>query len=315
MDWTSYNEIRAQVSEYYNKHRQYFLTLTAVRCVVTVMLLLVSFYYYVTSPSIIYAVLFGLINTYLAYIGHETTHFAFGKNYFGFHLLTYAGHDANQWFTLHNCEHHNFTNFSTIDSDIDQSPVLRHVPSEPWKPQHAYQHIYAYFVYSLAAFRYIFVPFSFERKAHLFVMQVLIPLFFMSPLEVFVHFIVFAVTTSYYLALVNVINHTNDLVEFDPRTKDGKLSNDFFEHQIRTTLNYGSESFIQNLLTSGLNNQIEHHLFPTIPSIAYPYIAPMIREFAHKKGLKYVEVNNFFDGLASHHRHLKRMGVNDKKQD
>lgn len=300
-DWSAYRELKRDVNAYYTKHKSFFLAATAVRCAVTALLWLISFYYYCTSPSLVVGFIFGFINTYLAYIGHETIHFAFGNSNFGFHLMTFAGHDANAWFTNHNLEHHIFTNFSAHDKDIDQSPLIRHVPHQAWGPQHRYQHIYAYFAYAMAGTRYLAVPFAIRKKLHVIAFHVLLPALFLSPGTIAAHFAAFIVTTSLYLALVNVINHTNDMVEFDPPT------NDFFAHQVRTTLNYGSESFIQNLMTSGLNNQIEHHLFPTLPSLVYPYIAPMVRNHARKQGLKYHEVDTFFDGLASHHRHLERM--------
>jgi linoleoyl-CoA desaturase len=302
-DWKSYRELKKEVNDYYTKHRQYFLTMTAIRCAVTALLWLVSFYYYATSSSLLMGFVFGFVNTYLAYIGHETIHFAFGNSNWGFHLMTFAGHDATAWFTNHNLEHHIFTNFSAIDQDIDQSPLIRHVPHQAWQPQHRYQHLYAYLLYGLAGLRYMFQPFAIKKKLHVAFFHVIAPAFFLSPGVILCHFCAFVVSTSFYLALVNVINHTNDLVEFDPDTTD------FFAHQVRTTLNYGSESFIQNLLTSGLNNQIEHHLFPTLPSLVYPHIAPLVRDFARQKGLKYHEVDTFFNGLQSHHRHLVRMSV------
>jgi len=68
--------------------------------------------------------------------------------------------------------------------------------------------------------------------------------------------------------------------------------------------------FFHNLFTSGLNNQIEHHLFPSLPSISYRHIAPIIRDFARRKNLPYIEVDNFFEGMQAHHRHLKKMSFN-----
>jgi len=110
------------------------------------------------------------------------------------------------------------------------------------------------------------------------------------------------VVTSYVIACINVINHTNELVSFDIST------NEFVAHQMTTSMNYGSTSTFQNLFSSGLNNQIEHHLFPSIISIALPYISPIVKEFAKKKGLPYHEVDDFWQALKSHHNHLRNLG-------
>jgi len=227
----------------------------------------------------------------------------FGEIQHFFQVLTFAGHDSDEWFLLHNVEHHYQTNIPSKDPDIEHAPLIRHLSSESLDWYHCYQHYYSYLVYGIAGFRYYFFPFAIERKLHLFFLQIIFPIFFHSLSQVLLRTFIFLLVTSYLVALINIVNHTNDIVQFNP-----VCNNDFIEHQLKTSLNYGSESSFQNLLTSGLNNQIEHHLFPSMMSIAYPYIAPIVRDFALKHNLPYYEVGNFFEGLASHHRHLRIMG-------
>ncbi|KAF4740840.1 hypothetical protein FOZ62_024407 [Perkinsus olseni] len=64
-----------------------------------------------------------------------------------------------------------------------------------------------------------------------------------------------------------------------------------------TTINIGSftgtywESKLWFYLTGGLNMQIEHHLFPTMPRHNLPNTTPLVKEMAKELGLPYKETN------------------------
>ena len=48
-----------------------------------------------------------------------------------------------------------------------------------------------------------------------------------------------------------------------------------------------SGSRLMHLMSGNLSHQIEHHLFPDLPSNRYPEIAPRVREVFHRYGLNY----------------------------
>jgi len=60
-----------------------------------------------------------------------------------------VGGNADMWCIQHNVLHHTFTNINGLDEDIDPSPVLRFNPNKPLYKIHRFQHIYAWFFYSL----------------------------------------------------------------------------------------------------------------------------------------------------------------------
>jgi linoleoyl-CoA desaturase len=56
--------------------------------------------------------------------------------------------------------------------------------------------------------------------------------------------------------------------------------------QTAATVNFHTGR-IGRLVCSGLEYQIEHHLFPTISHVYYPNVAPLVREFCRSQGLPY----------------------------
>lgn len=48
-----------------------------------------------------------------------------------------------------------------------------------------------------------------------------------------------------------------------------------------------SGSKFMHLMTGNLSHQIEHHLFPDLPSNRYAEVAPKVREICQRYGLKY----------------------------
>src|SRR5438128_2700609 len=67
-------------------------------------------------------------------------------------------------------------------------------------------------------------------------------------------------------------------------------------------------------LISGLNFQIEHHLFPRLCHVNYPAISKLVEETCREFGIKYTEHRSFRAGLASHFRWLRRMGMPTTKR-
>lgn len=60
--------------------------------------------------------------------------------------------------------------------------------------------------------------------------------------------------------------------------------------QILTTRNTKAGWF-NNWFTGGLDRQIEHHLFPTMPRHNYPVISPQVEAMCRKHGLEYEDVS------------------------
>ncbi|HEX2159226.1 MAG TPA: fatty acid desaturase, partial [Actinomycetes bacterium] len=62
-----------------------------------------------------------------------------------------------------------------------------------------------------------------------------------------------------------------------------------------------------DLVLGGLNYQIEHHLFPTMPRPNLRRAQPLIRAFCQEHGLPYAEAS-LFGSYAEAIRHLHTVG-------
>jgi linoleoyl-CoA desaturase len=60
-------------------------------------------------------------------------------------------------------------------------------------------------------------------------------------------------------------------------------------------------------ITGGLNQQVEHHLFPNICSIHYPALSKIVKQTADEYEHPYL-TSDFPTAVGSHVRFLKKMG-------
>jgi Fatty acid desaturase len=62
---------------------------------------------------------------------------------------------------------------------------------------------------------------------------------------------------------------------------------------------------------TGLNFQIEHHLFPKICHIHYAALAPLVEQTCQEFGVRYKTNETFQAALGSHFRWLRKLGTPD----
>jgi len=102
-----------------------------------------------------------------------------------------------------------------------------------------------------------------------------------------------------YIAGVFLINHIGMHVV----APDEKLP--LFTQQLITTRNAGTTK-MEDFVLGGLNNHIEHHMFPTIASYNLRRARFITRQFCAEHGLPYHEVS-YFTAVAEVYRHLQKM--------
>jgi len=66
----------------------------------------------------------------------------------------------------------------------------------------------------------------------------------------------------------------------------GSGGQDFVLLQAAATLNFRT-GFFGRLICSGLEYQIEHHLFPNVSHVYYPKMAPLVQKFCAEQGVPY----------------------------
>ena len=87
-----------------------------------------------------------------------------------------------------------------------------------------------------------------------------------------------------YLGTIFLVNHIGTRV-IEP---DEPIS--FFMHEIGVTRNLGA-SRLHDFLFGGLNNHIEHHLFPSMPTARLRSARRITREFCRRHGIAYSEMS------------------------
>ena len=81
-------------------------------------------------------------------------------------------------------------------------------------------------------------------------------------------------------------------------TMTGDSVDDFLRKQVLTSRNIRG-GWLTDFVLGGLNYQIEHHLFPSMPRPHLRHVQPIVRSFCARHGIPYAEV-----GLVRSYRHV-----------
>ena len=73
---------------------------------------------------------------------------------------------------------------------------------------------------------------------------------------------------------------------FEKRSIDGESKGDWYVRQMLGSANISGSPFL-HLMTGNLSHQIEHHLFPDLPSNRYAEVAPKVQALFEKYDLTY----------------------------
>ncbi|MGH8891570.1 MAG: fatty acid desaturase family protein [Acidothermaceae bacterium] len=124
----------------------------------------------------------------------------------------------------------------------------------------------------------------------------------MSPLQAVAFIVVHQALFGMYLGCSFAPNHKG------MRMLTPEESMDFLRRQVLTSRNVRGGAFVGALL-GGLNWQIEHHLFPSMPRPNLRRARTLVRQFCADNGLPYAETS-LFRSYALAVRHLHQVGKN-----
>jgi linoleoyl-CoA desaturase len=216
---------------------------------------------------------------------------------------------AKSWQKSHNYEHHTFTNVRGKDRDLGYS-VMRITPEQEWKPADLIQPLtnvglslifeWGIALYDLEVDRVKEGSKSKEqlkedlkglwRKArrHLAKDYVLFPAL-SGPgfLHTAAANLTANVVRNVWSHAVIFCGHFPDGTEtFEEERLEGETKGQWYVRQMLGSANL-SGGRLFHIMTGNLSHQIEHHLFPDIPSNRYGEIAPRVREICERYGLPY----------------------------
>jgi fatty acid desaturase len=218
---------------------------------------------------------------------------------------------AEQWKHAHNEEHHTYTNVIGKDGDLGYG-IMRVDEEQPWHPFHLGQPLWNLinafmFQYGIAAYdlklgknlkskeRRNNPQFRARVKATVRKVRtqatrdyVVHPLLSgPSAMPTLAANVTANVMRNLWTHSVIMCGHFPEGVEtFAYDSVDGETRGQWYLRQMIGSANVSGSRFM-HLMTGNLSFQIEHHLFPDLPSNRYQEIAPQVRAVFEKYGLTY----------------------------
>ena len=241
------------------------------------------------------------------------------------------GINMHIWNIRHNIQHHTFTNALGGDLIIENIPLIRLSPHQPFKSFHRYQVYYAPLLYLCYSFYWMFVIdfklflmkdicnlHNIKHPLREWVILFLSKLFYvgyvvlapwwLTPLsfgEVMICFVAMHAAAGLLLSTIALLGHFVEGPVF-PDTANGLIDNSWSEHELDATIDFAPRSRLVHAITGGLNTHVAHHLFPTICHTHYFSVTKIIEAFCVERNLPYKK-ESFVGGMCSHVRHLRTL--------
>ena len=232
------------------------------------------------------SILLGLSMQQAGWLGHDMKHARnsvycerVGPVFSGW----FSGIDAGWWSNKHNT-HHVLTNHVGLDPDIDNRPfIFLWVPpislDACWRQ---FQHLYVLALYSL-----LYVSWriqSLQAAVHRGDVGQL--LFRFLPGYIWLACLPPTVAVGsilvggFLVAVVVTLSHESEEMKTTMATS-------FVRNQFESTCDVECPDLFTEYLFGGMQYQLEHHLFPTLPRYKYSRLVPLVKKFAKENGLEY----------------------------
>jgi fatty acid desaturase len=247
---------------------------------------------------------------------HTSTHYGTSDKrwvnqtlaYFGY--PTFLGLSITYWWHKHVVLHHPSPNVVGVDDDSDLLPwfaiTANEVHASSGLRRFYYQHLQFWlFPFALAAnsfgiqmagWRYLLGMLSHRKgrkTAHWidlgattmhYVVWIGVPLLFWPLSAVAGFYFLRAILLGYAMFAILAPGHFP--AEAERTTEEARHATDFFAAQTAGTVSFRTGP-LGRFLCSGLEYQVEHHLFPNISHVYYPQASVAVRAFCAQHGLPY----------------------------
>jgi fatty acid desaturase len=216
---------------------------------------------------------------------------------------------ADAWRHSHNYEHHTFTNIRGKDRDLGYE-IMRIDPHQPWSPVYLFQPLYnlllmGFFEWGVALHDLNFDAIHSGEKSKAKVIAELKAIGVKARQQVVKDYIAFPLLSGRAFKSTLAANFTANIVRnvwaysiifcghfpdqtytFSQREVENETRGGWYVRQLLGSANIdGSPLF--HLLAGNLSFQVEHHLYPDMPSSRYAEIAPRVRDICHRYELPY----------------------------
>ncbi|GHJ55081.1 putative fatty acid desaturase [Nonomuraea sp. TT08I-71] len=215
-----------------------------------------------------------------------------------------------QWKHSHNELHHRYTNVLGKDNDLGYG-IMRVDEDQPWHPAYLGQPFYnfvnaCFFEYGIAAYdlelgnnlkngRHKDPAFRARARAvGRKIRRQVLKDYVLHPLLSGPSFLSTLAATFTANLIRNLWSHSvimcghfpNGVETFEKTSIEGETRGEWYLRQMLGSANISGPRLL-HIMTGNLSFQIEHHLFPDLPSSRYQEIAPQVRALFDRYGLKY----------------------------
>jgi len=262
-----------------------------------------------TNPLQTFAAVFMLAcsNTLSGWLSHDYVH---GRSSFAWLMRPFGeligGMSTSWWSNKHNM-HHALTNEVGYDEDIALDPFLflwQPSPENDNPGLRKWQHLYWPLPYSILflywridSIRHVFKSKRWAEATRLaahyalyLTMVPALPLFFSVWLS------------GLLTATIVTVTHQSEEIFYGSNLR----KYDFIEAQFRSTRNAKCNNPFSHILWGGMQWQLEHHIFPTMPRYNYPAVSKLLRGWAESQGMDY-RVTGEFQIIADNVKLLQKM--------
>ena len=278
-------------------------------------------------------------------LGHDGGHYAVASspavNAACCHVGMFWLANPIMWFEQHTYAHHSHTNELDMDPDLHHfQHYLRVHRRLAWQPRHAAQRALSAVLpwYALVSFgACLFIPLKMavfgdihgvvplpgmsvgKRLAAVVHCAAYVTLVLLVPLGlrgasagVFAAAAWQVAASGMLFGLFSQVNHlVADAMAAGDRAAKGWEDRGWGVAQIETSNNFCTDSTFWHLLSNGLNQQIEHHLFPGVNHAHLPLLAPAVRRLCKDHGVLYKEYHTYGSLLIALGEHLGALSVDD----
>eukprot|EP01006_Ploeotia_vitrea_P063765 TRINITY_DN86210_c0_g1_i1.p2 TRINITY_DN86210_c0_g1~~TRINITY_DN86210_c0_g1_i1.p2 ORF type:complete len:420 (-),score=238.22 TRINITY_DN86210_c0_g1_i1:168-1427(-) len=229
----------------------------------------------------------GVAMAQAGWAGHDLAHARGTYPWFTARLLSGPVNGfSNWWWADKHNTHHLFPNMMGVDRDIANDPILHIWFPSPDKDVwfRKYQYLYFAPVYSalFLSWRWQSFWWTIERKmwGELALLLVSYVPLAMLPWKVALGSVLIG---GFIVAIVVTASHQSE--ELVPKHKEGEYG--FVREQFISTRDAWSTNPLVNYIWGGMQYQLEHHLFPTMPRYHYRALVPLLKQFAQENNIEY----------------------------
>ena len=253
------------------------------------------------ANAVLLAFAFGQLGLFMHDVGHGQVVGARWHRLMAISLNVLLGWNVSWWIHKHN-RHHAFPNQPGYDPDVDIQFIAfskdQARKKKGWYRVFArYQHIFlipllSFELWSLrcAGISYLLRQRTTKAATDLFLMAAhlvlytALLLFFLTPWHALAFAAIHTGLVGIYLGLIFAPNHKGM-----PMIKHTSAIS-YLQQQILTSRNVRGGWFV-DFIYGGLNYQIEHHLFPSMPRNRLKHAAPIVRVFCKEINVPYLTVS------------------------